>query len=354
MNNFFQDYGSLLFESPEERLAKKIRLKKLFSRVFLALFIYTVVWQCLSGGIYIVASLMMSKEAFDAFQNNYTVAILISSGVQYVIALPIFMLSLIGTEKARPIEKTKLSFKDMFLYLMVGEALMFVGNLIGTMLNRFVGLFSGQTPENSIDSMINEIPMYVIFIFVVVVAPIVEELVFRKLMIDRLSIYGDRMAILFTAVAFGLIHANLYQFFYATMLGVLLGFVYAKTRDVKYTIILHMIINFLGSIVVLPVQDASIEYARLTELAANGEAYDLIALLTNGFITLLYTNMQYGMLIGGAIVLWNFIKNRKFRLDREKDVHLTDIEVATSGVRTVGSILFLCVSLILMFLSLTA
>ena len=64
--------------------------------------------------------------------------------------------------------------------------------------------------------------------------------------------------------------------------------------------------------------------------------------------------MQYGMLIGGAIVLWNFIKNRKLRLDREKDVHLTDIEVATSGVRTVGSILFLCVSLILMFLSLTA
>ena len=354
MNNFFQDYGTLLFESPEERLAKKIRLKKLFSRVFLALFIYTVVWQCLSGVIYIVAALMMSKEAFDAFQNNYTVAILISSGVQYVIALPIFMLSLIGTEKARPIEKTKLSFKDMFLYLMVGEALMFVGNLIGTMLNRFVGLFSGQTPENSIESMINEIPMYVIFIFVVVLAPIVEELIFRKLMIDRLSIYGDRMAILFTAVAFGLIHANLYQFFYATMLGILLGFVYAKTRDVKYTIILHMIINFLGSIVVLPVQDASIEYARLTELAANGEAYDLIALLTNGFITLLYTNMQYGMLIGGAIVLWNFIKNRKFRLDREKDVHLTDIEVATSGVRTVGSILFLCVSFILMFLSLTA
>jgi membrane protease YdiL (CAAX protease family) len=44
-------------------------------------------------------------------------------------------------------------------------------------------------------------------------------------------------------------HGNLSQFFYAFGLGLLLGYVYARTGKLRYSIGLHMIINFMGSFV---------------------------------------------------------------------------------------------------------
>ena len=48
---------------------------------------------------------------------------------------------------------------------------------------------------------------------------------FRKLIIDRMSIYGDKLAIIVSSIAFGLFHGNFYQIFYATLIGFILGYV---------------------------------------------------------------------------------------------------------------------------------
>lgn len=354
MKNIFHKFERAIFESPEERFAKIEKLKKLFSKVFLSLFVYVIISQLLSTVIYTVAGVMMSAEDYLEFYNNYTIAIVISCVSQYVVALPVFYLMLRGTEKAMPREKSKLSAKDLFLLILVGEALMFVGNLIGTFLNNAFGTLSGKVPENDIANVISDIPIYLIFVVMVVIGPIVEELIFRKLMIDRLSIYGDRMAILFTAVSFGLIHANLYQFFYATLLGILLGYVYTRTGNVKYTILIHMIINFMGSIVVLPVEDAVTEFYRLLELASAGEPFNLAVLLGCGLIVLIYTNLQYGMVIGGGFTLWHFIKTKEIRISGEKEIYVSNGDILKHGVKNVGSILFIASSLIFILLNLVA
>lgn len=66
---------------------------------------------------------------------------------------------------------------------------------------------------------------------------------------NRLRKYGDKTAILISALLFALMHGNLSQFFYALGLGILFGYVYARTGKLRYSIGLHMIINFLGSFV---------------------------------------------------------------------------------------------------------
>lgn len=229
---------------------------------------------------------------------------------------------------------------------------MFIGNLIGTLLNQTIGSLIGKLPENDISTIISETPAWLIFICAVVIAPIVEELIFRKLIIDRLSIYGDHIAIIFSAVAFGLMHGNLYQFFYATFLGVLLGYVYTKTRNVKYTIYMHMIINFLGSIVALPVEKAMNEFYRLYEIALSGEAFDVLSLIFNGLIMLMYSNMQYGMIIGGVVALWYLFKKRELRVQTDKEIFLPDKEVIKGGVKNAGAILFIVISIVSMIINL--
>ena len=58
-----------------------------------------------------------------------------------------------------------------------------------------------------------------------------------------------------SGVLFGLSHGNFYQFFYAFGLGVVFAYVYINTGKLRYTIIFHAIINFLGSIVALHAAD---------------------------------------------------------------------------------------------------
>ena len=352
MNGFYNGFDHVVIETPEERESKRKKQRKLFSRVFLALFLFVILSQVLAEGVYFVASYILSEEQYLAFAKSPVWAIIISCVIQYVIAFPVFLLALLKTDKSEKREVSRLSGKDFVLLLCIGEALMFIGNLIGTLLNQTIGSLIGKLPENDISTIISETPAWLIFICAVVIAPIVEELIFRKLIIDRLSIYGDHIAILFSAVAFGLMHGNLYQFFYATFLGVLLGYVYTKTRNVKYTIYMHMIINFLGSIVALPVEKAMNEFYRLYEIALSGEAFDILSLTFNGLIMLAYTNLQYGMIIGGVIALWYLFKKRELRVQTDKEIFLPDKEVIKGGVKNAGAILFIVISIVSMIINL--
>ena len=347
MNNFYGGFDRVAFETPEEKLAKKKRLKKLFSRTFLALFLYAVTSYCAAIGIYAVAHAILSPEKYEALCNNYALTILFNYAAQYLIAFPVLLLSLIGTEKATPKEKTKLSLSDFIFLFLIGQSAMFVGNYIGTYLNQLIGNLTGTVPENSIANMIAKTPIWLVFAIVVVIGPIIEELIFRKIVIDRISIYGDRVAIIFSAVAFGFMHCNLYQFFYATLLGIVFGYVYTATRDVRYTIAMHMLVNFINGLVALPVERAIRKFYELIEVASLGEKISFTDLFTSGAITITYTNMHYGMIIGGVIALVHFIRKKKIRVSSEKEVFLPNKEIYKHGILNVGAILFVILTVML-------
>lgn len=352
MNGFNYNYDNVVIETPEERAQKRRTQRRLFSRVFFALFMYIALSFVLSTAVYVVASMVLPQDVYAKFAMSTPASIIVSCVTQYLIAFPIFLLCLIGTKTAEKREKKKLSLGQFILFFAVGESLMYLGNIIGIMLNNFFGSIRGSVPENDLVSIINETPIYLIFIMMVILAPIFEELICRKLIIDRLSVYGDHIAIGFSAIAFGLLHENLYQFFYATMLGVLLGYIYTYTRQVKYTVIMHMIINFMGSIVVLPIEKFMVEFDRLAALFEAGEPVNLVALAFNGIITLVYSNLQYGMMVAGVFVLVHFIRQKKLTVSHDKEIFLQDKEIIKGGIVNVGSILFISLTVVMTLLNL--
>ena len=82
------------------------------------------------------------------------------------------------------------------------------------------------------------------FLMVAVAAPILEEMLFRGIILKYLlKKYAPWTAILLTAVAFGVFHLNPWQFMYATTVGILLGYMYWKTNNLFYPILIHFILN---------------------------------------------------------------------------------------------------------------
>ena len=86
----------------------------------------------------------------------------------------------------------------------------------------------------------------VLFLLLVVVAPIFEELWVRGIMYDALKPYGCGVAIIITSILFGLMHGSLHMLLYTTALGLALGYVRYATGSLFAVTILHSIINMVA------------------------------------------------------------------------------------------------------------
>lgn len=98
----------------------------------------------------------------------------------------------------------------------------------------------------------------------VILAPIVEELVFRGFMQTRFSrAMPTTAAIVAAGLIFGIIHGNVVQAVYAAALGILLGEIFAHSRSIYTSIICHFGFNLSS----LPGFFASLEGSTLDESA---------------------------------------------------------------------------------------
>jgi len=88
------------------------------------------------------------------------------------------------------------------------------------------------------------------FILVVIAAPILEEIVFRGIILDGLlKIYSPVKSILISSLLFGLVHLNPWQFIGALIIGVFSGWVYYRTRSLLPSIIIPSTLNLSGFLV---------------------------------------------------------------------------------------------------------
>jgi hypothetical protein len=107
---------------------------------------------------------------------------------------------------------------------------------------------TGYDYQNSLSSLVDTSPTWMVLVGTVVVAPIGEELIFRKLLIDRTRDFGDVTAILISAISFGLFHGNFFQFFYAFLIGAVLAYVYTWSGNWLWCVGIHMVVNLWGSV----------------------------------------------------------------------------------------------------------
>lgn len=83
--------------------------------------------------------------------------------------------------------------------------------------------------------------------YVVVFAPIIEETLYRGLILGMLSKYGKAPAVLLSALAFGLMHGNIPQAAAAFAAGIFFAIVAVNCHSIVPTIIIHMLNNVIAN-----------------------------------------------------------------------------------------------------------
>ena len=184
---------------------------------------------------------------YPAFAENDWYMWLLSGLPMYLFAMPISYLILRLVPASQP-QKQKLHPLMWIGFLCLCFALTYGANIIGQFVSDWIYNFTGLGVENELEEMTVSAPLIVNVIFVGILAPVFEELFYRKAIIDRLRHYGDIPAILISGLIFGLVHGNFNQVFYATFIGILLSFIYVRTGSVLYTISIHAAFNFIGGV----------------------------------------------------------------------------------------------------------
>ena len=86
-----------------------------------------------------------------------------------------------------------------------------------------------------------------LFLWAVVLAPALEELLFRGILLRRVERAAGRMpAVLISALLFGLYHGNLSQGITAAAAGLALGYAYVRTDALLVSVVMHAAANVAG------------------------------------------------------------------------------------------------------------
>ncbi|MBQ3547177.1 MAG: CPBP family intramembrane metalloprotease [Clostridia bacterium] len=329
----------------EENTRNLKPIRKTFSIIGFSLCIYIAV------GIFmqlVFTNLPAAIWGTDNWYYNTTWGQWISSFVpMYVFALPVFALIMREIPSKKPNEN-KIGVGKMVVYFMISYCILYAGNIIGTVLSL---LFSGGKAQNQIAEIAMDTnPLKVVVM--VILAPLFEELIFRKLMLDRIGKYGEKTAIILSAFAFGLLHQNLFQFLYAFGVGLIFGYVYMRTGKIRYSVILHTIINFMGS-VIAPFMMSLFDIQKLANLDPNTQIDGMmpifLEILPGLLIYLLYSMLLYGIVIAGFVLL--IIKCTKFKWNKTQ-YELPKGTVLKTAYLNAGMICYILVCCVFIVLSL--
>lgn len=160
-------------------------------------------------------------------------------GIAYIPAY--LLICFLPRDRQKPRKPLK---KDMLVSLVMAMGLGYVFNMIGNGINILVGSVIGKSLEemNPVTSMVDQITPSMI-LYTCIIGPFMEELLCRGFLLKRARVFGDWTAVVFTALIFGLMHGNITQFLYASVLGLIFGYLTVKTNSIRYSVFIHMIIN---------------------------------------------------------------------------------------------------------------
>ncbi len=145
--------------------------------------------------------------------------------------------------------KLQIKNKGIIPFLIAGTITLYFGVII-PILTIIMALISYMlpNPEKYEHLLMPSNPKlsFLIFILFVVVAPILEEFIFRGIILDGLlKSYSPLKAILISSFLFGILHFKLLHFIGVLIISIFWGWIYYITQSLSFSVIMHATHNFV-------------------------------------------------------------------------------------------------------------
>ena len=154
------------------------------------------------------------------------------------------------------------------------SAITVCGIPIALFLNYFAGILSSAGADSAED--VNTYPLILSLVVFAVVPAVVEEFVFRGVILGAYSKVDVKAGIVISSLFFALLHLSFGSVMYGFFFGLLFAVIRLSTGNLVYTIIMHCLFNTINVLM---------SYMRLDEIPAV-VVFIVFAVALFGFITL--------------------------------------------------------------------
>lgn len=249
--------------------------------------------------MYFIFDLLKGTSLAD----DYGFRMLVGYCVIYLVIMPLLLLVFselqgknIGLSLKTCFVKPAKPVGWVFKYVIIAIGLTYLLAISSSIISSILSMFGIEL--NTADISFGDSPFGVVatVLSLSIFAPLFEELLFRGCIYRNNEPLGQWFAIIISGVAFGLWHTNCVQTVYATGMGIISCALYAKTRSVIPSMIVHFVINSIAAVQQLCLNGID------TDLLANGNEQYLMQHLGQTMIIGLMGMFIYGIIIA-AIVL---------------------------------------------------
>ena len=194
----------------------------------------------------LISVLLSSNGKLSVIESSYFINIRIN-----ISFLSLFLMLLFHYRKKNILSKYIFNIEDIGLMTIIKTFIIsypimmmgaYISKIIFTLLELLGVTFVFDPEIFSSDNMTS----IATIVSTCLVAPILEECIFRGIVLNILRKYGDKFAIITSALLFALIHGNIFQFSTAFTVGLWLGYLFIKTKSLTLTILMHGLSNSLA------------------------------------------------------------------------------------------------------------
>ncbi len=178
--------------------------------------------------------------------------LVIQVGIMFV--LPLCLYCAFIKVKPKAVFKTcnynKINVPTVFISLGLGVIVFFINIIVSSLFNGIIAFTGYQTPIFiGVTQEVSYSFLYFLLdvVLIAVLPALCEEFLHRGIVLQGTKHSGYVRAIIISSILFGLVHFDINKVFYATILGLLMGFVSVVAKNIWVSIIIHFVNNFLAT-----------------------------------------------------------------------------------------------------------
>lgn len=155
-----------------------------------------------------------------------------------------------------------------------------IGAIIYTIYSSIITLLGGKFAVPEITAFSDPIAMTFLILYICILGPICEEIIFRGIILKSLERFGKMSAILISSILFALFHMNLVQLPGPFLIGLILGYITVESKSIYPAILIHILNNtFRGLPGLFITEEASLLNMLLTLLTLGLYAAGVIGII---------------------------------------------------------------------------
>ena len=201
--------------------------------------------------VFAIIRMLSAFGVFDGLDDSFDYFLNVIIQVFILFAMSVLLFSAIQKNKVKDTFKffgyKKISFKAVLISIGIGIIVYFLNIFIASFFNAILSLFGYSS--SSTTTYLDSYPfwLFLVNILITAVLPgICEETAHRGLLLKGLSGFGEKKALIISALLFGLMHMNIEQFCYATLIGLLVGYLSLICDSIYPAMIVHFMNNALS------------------------------------------------------------------------------------------------------------